>query len=247
MIQIGDRSVGENHPTYIVAEIGINHNGDPKLAKALIDVAADAKVDAVKFQKRHLSSLYTSDVLNHPEKYEQNFQYMIPILQKVELKYEDFHELKAHCKAKGLEFLCTPFDIPSADFLAEMDVNAYKIASADLTNLELLHHVADKGKPMIVSTGMSYKYEIEQSVALLNRLKVPLALLHCRSVYPVWPRGVNLKMINELRRFGCPVGYSGHDIGITIPLIAASMGASIIEKHITLDRSMRGPDHKISL
>ena len=246
-IQINNRLIGDNHPTYIIAEIGINHNGDLQTAKQLIDVAAEANVDTVKFQMRDLSSLYISDVLDHPEKYEQNFQYMIPILQEVELTHEDFHELKDHCRVNELEFLCTPFDIPSADFLAEMDVHAYKIASADLTNLELLRHVAAKGKPMIISTGMSFRYEIEQSVALLNRLKVPLALLHCRSVYPVWPREVNLKMINELRCFDCPVGYSGHDIGITIPLIAASMGASIIEKHITLDRTMRGPDHKISL
>ena len=246
-IQIGDRFVGKNHPTYIVAEIGINHNGDPNIAKSLIDVAANAKVDAVKFQKRNLSSLYREDVLNNTLKFEQNFQYMIPILKKVELSPDDFCELKKYTIGKGLEFLCTPFDLPSVDFLTQLHVNAFKIASADLTNLELLAYVADLGKPMLVSTGMSYWEEIEQSVKLLKKKFVSFALLHCRSVYPVWPREVNLKMLNRLSRFGCPVGYSGHDIGITVPLVAASMGACIIEKHITLDKKMQGPDHKISL
>ncbi len=246
-IQIGNRWVGKDHPTYIIAEIGINHNGDPGLARTLIDVAADAKVDAVKFQKRDLPSLYTEDVLTETVKYEQNFQYMIPILKSVELSQDDVMDLKAYVMEKGLEFLCTPFDLPSADFLTRLGVNAFKIASADLTNIELLEHVAELGKPMLVSTGMSYWEEIEQAVRLLKKKSTSFALLHCRSAYPVWPREVNLKMLNRLSRFGCPVGYSGHDIGITIPLVAASMGACIIEKHITLDKKMNGPDHKISL
>lgn len=246
-IQIGKRTIGPEHPTYIIAEIGINHNGDPDLARRLIDTAVDAKVDAVKFQKRHLPSLYREDVLTDTLKYEQHFQYMIPILKQVELPEEEFIDLKRHCEERGLEFLCTPFDIPSADFLAGLGVNGFKIASADLSNLQLLDHVSSFGKPMLVSTGMSYWQEIERAVDLLEAKEVPFALLHCRSVYPVWPREVNLRMINRLSRFGHPVGYSGHDIGIIIPLIASSMGASIVEKHITIDRKMAGPDHKISL
>ena len=239
-IQIGNRTIGQEHPTYIIAEIGINHNGDPNLARQLIDISVDAKVDAVKFQKRHLPSLYREDVLSETIKYEQNFQYMIPILKEIELPDEVFFELKAYAHKKGLEFLCTPFDIPSANFLTMVDVIAFKLASADLTNLELLEYIADTGKPMLVSTGMSYWQEIETTVNLLKRKQVPFALLHCRSVYPVYPREVNLKMITRLCRFGCPVGYSGHDIGITIPLVAASMGACIIEKHITLNKKLRG-------
>ena len=246
-IEIGNRTIGKEHPTYIIAEIGINHNGKPDLARQLIDVAADAKVDAVKFQKRHLPSLYRDEVLNDTLKFEQNFQYMIPILNEVELSKEDYFSLKIYAENKGLEFFCTPFDLQSADFLTRLNINAFKISSADLTNLELLEHVAHQHKPMLVSTGMSYWEEIEKAVALLKRKKADFALLHCRSVYPVYPREVNLKMISRLCRFGCPVGYSGHDIGITVPLVAASMGASIIEKHITLDKHMRGPDHKISL
>jgi sialic acid synthase SpsE/sugar phosphate isomerase/epimerase len=246
-ISIGDRMIGADQPTYIIAEIGINHNGDADLARRLIDVAAEARVDAVKLQKRNLASLYPQDVLTETFKYEQHFQYMIPILKEVELSEEAFQELKRHSEERGLEFLCTPFDVPSADFLRQLGLRAFKIASADLSNLALLAHVAAFGKPMIVSTGMSYWEEIEKAVDLLKNLHAPFALLHCRSVYPVWPREVNLRMISRLSGFGCPVGYSGHDIGITVPLVAASMGASIIEKHITLDRKMSGPDHKISL
>ncbi|MBW1741199.1 MAG: N-acetylneuraminate synthase family protein, partial [Deltaproteobacteria bacterium] len=157
-------------------------------------MAAEAKVDAVKFQKRHLPSLYREDVLTDTLKYEQNFQYMIPILKEVELAEEDFFDLKNYCTQKGLEFLCTPFDLSSVDFLMKLGVNAFKIASADLANLELLEYVAGKGKPMLVSTGMSYWEEIEKAVSLLKDKNVPFALLHCRSVYPVWPREVNLRM-----------------------------------------------------
>lgn len=246
-IQIGDRLIGNDQPTYIIAEIGINHNGNVSTAKELINAAADANVDAVKFQKRDLPSLYRDDVLNDTLKYEQNFQYMIPILQEMELSEKDMLLLKRYSEDRGLEFLCTPFDIPSAEILMDLEVNAFKIASADLTNLGLIEYLASNQKPLIISTGMSFWEEIEKTVELLNRYKTPFALLHCRSVYPVWPREVNLRMINRLGQFKCPVGYSGHDIGITIPLIAASMGASIIEKHITLDKKMRGPDHKISL
>lgn len=246
-IQIGDCVIGYEQPTYIIAEIGLNHNGDVDIAKRLIDTASDAKVNAVKFQRRHLPSLYSKDMLDNTMKYEQHFQYAIPIYKKTALSDDEFVLLRNYSIEKGLEFLCTPFDIKSADFLDGLGVNAFKISSADLTNLELLEHVALKGKPMLVSTGMSYWDEIEKAVNLLREKEALFALLHCRSVYPVWPREVNLKMINKLSHFSCPVGYSGHDIGITIPLVAASMGACIIEKHITLDEKMSGPDHKISL
>ncbi len=246
-IKIGNTEIGPDLPTYIIGEIGINHNGDISIAKNLIDVASDAGVNAVKFQKRDLKSLYQEDVLENTNRYEQNFQYMIPILKKVTLSDEEMKELKDYSEKKNLEFLCTPFDIKSAGLLQSLNINAYKISSADLTNNELIEFISKAGKPLILSTGMSYWDEIEQVVSFLKLHNVSFALLHCRSVYPVWTREVNLKMINKLRGFGVPVGYSGHDIGIKIPLIAASMGACIIEKHITLDKRMDGPDHKISL
>ncbi len=246
-IQIGNRIIGDNRPTYIIAEIGINHNGDEELARRLVDAAVAAGADAVKFQKRHLPSLYRQDVLEHPERFEQYFQYMIPLLKEVELPEAAFVRLKEHCAARGIEFLCTPFDTHSAEFLHDLGVNAFKVASADITNIALLERVASFRLPVILSTGMSLWEEIDRAVTLLRRQDCPFALLHCRSVYPVWPRDVNLRMINQLQQFGCPVGYSGHEVGIVIPLVAASMGACIIEKHLTLDRSMRGPDHKVSL
>ena len=246
-IKVGRHLIGNGHPTYVIAEIGINHNGDEDAARRLIDAAAQAQADAVKFQKRDLPSLYRKDILEHPERFEQYFQYIVPHLKKVELSDEVLARLKAHAESQGLDFICTPFDIKSADLLNELDIPAIKIASADLTNFELLSHVAGFGKPMIVSTGMSTWTEINSAASLLRGFRIPFALLHCRSVYPVWPRDVNLRMINRLRCFGVPVGYSGHELGITIALVAASMGADIIEKHITLDRTQEGPDHKVSL
>jgi N-acetylneuraminate synthase len=246
-VKIGGTFIGEDYPTYIIAEIGINHNGSMEKAIALIDEASAAGVNAVKFQKRNLESLYIPDVLSNTDKYEQNYQYMIPVLKKVEFSEPDIIKLKEYAEALGLDFLCTPFDVESADFLEKIGVKAFKISSADLNNLFLIEHIAGFGKPMIVSTGMSYWDEIERTVQLITSKKVPFVLLHCRSSYPVWPREVNLKMIRKLAGFGVPVGYSGHDIGIIIPLIAASMGACVIEKHITLNRHMTGPDHKISL
>jgi len=246
-IKIGNTEIGAELPTYIIGEIGINHNGDINKAKQLIDAACKAGVNAVKFQKRDLESLYQKDVLENTNKYEQNFQYMIPILKKVELSDAEMIELKEYTKTKNIEFLCTPFDIKSAGFLDAMGVNAFKLSSADLTNTELIEYLSVIGKPLILSTGMSYWDEIEQTVTFLKSKNISFALLHCRSVYPVWPREVNLKMIDKLKQFEVPVGYSGHDIGIKIPLIAASMGACVIEKHITLDKKMDGPDHKISL
>ncbi|MBU1568831.1 MAG: N-acetylneuraminate synthase family protein [Proteobacteria bacterium] len=246
-LQIDRKVIGDGYPTYIIAEIGINHNGDEAVARRLIDAAVEAKADAVKFQKRHLPSLYRQELLDHPEKYEQNFQYMIPLLKKIELSDESYVRLRNYCDEKGISFLCTPFDKVSADFLKKIDVHAYKIASADLTNSSLLQHIGSFKKPMILSTGMSSWEEVETAVAVMKKTGSQFALLHCKSVYPVWPRDVNLHMINRLRQYGVPVGYSGHEVGITISLVAASMGANIIEKHVTLDKKMEGPDHKLSL
>ncbi|MBE0585226.1 MAG: N-acetylneuraminate synthase family protein, partial [Desulfofustis sp.] len=233
---IDGKKIGPNQPTYVIAEIGINHNGDEQAAIKLIDAAIDAGADAVKFQKRDLPSIYPQELLDHPERFEQGFQYMIPILKEVELSKDAFTRIKAYCDRRNITFICTPFDPVSADFLSSINTKAFKIASADLTNTALLEQVAAFKKPMIVSTGMSTWAEIDQAVKKLNKTETLFALLHCRSVYPVWPREVNLRMINRLKQYNVPVGYSGHEIGITIALVAASMGAEIIEKHITLNK-----------
>ncbi|WP_080807595.1 N-acetylneuraminate synthase family protein [Desulfamplus magnetovallimortis] len=246
-MKIGNRNIGESFSTYVIAEAGINHNGSLDLAKKLVDAAVDAGAHAVKFQKRDLPSLYPEDMLLHPEKYEQSFQYMLPLLQRFELSEEDYVNLRAYAEEKPIDFICTPFDIKSAKLIYEAGIHAFKIASADLTNYPLLDFVASKDLPIIISTGMSYKDEIKKTVHFLNERRAEFAILHCRSAYPVWPRDVNLKMINWLKQFNKPVGYSGHDIGLIIPLVAASMGACIIEKHLTLDPTMEGTDHKISL
>ncbi len=246
-MKIKNKIIGQDTPTYVIAEAGINHNGKLTLAKKLVDAAVDAEADAIKFQKRNLPSLYPSDMLENPAKYEQNFQYMLPILQQVELSKNDYIEIRKYADSKNIDFICTPFDLPSAKFTYDTGLHAFKISSADLTNYPLLDFVVSKDLPIIISTGMSFKDEIKKTVLFLKKQKAEFAILHCRSAYPVWPRDVNLKMINWLKQFGRPVGYSGHEMGIVIPLVASSMGASIIEKHITMDKTMEGPDHKISL
>jgi N-acetylneuraminate synthase len=247
-IQIGDRTIGEGQPCYIIAEIGLNHNGQLHLAKALVDIAKTAGVDAVKFQKRSLKDLYREELLEHPEKGEKGYQYILPFLKECELSDAEFWEVSKYCKEQGLTFLCTPWDRPSADFLMALSVPAFKVASADLTNLDLLEYLADKGKPLILSTGMSTEPEIEATYAFLKERGVPFALLHCNSTYPAPFRNINLKYIQTLQeKFDVPIGYSGHEKGISVSIVAAGLGASIIERHLTLDRTLRGPDHASSL
>jgi N-acetylneuraminate synthase len=246
-IKIGDRLVGDGQPAYIIAEIGVNHNGLLDLALELIDIAADAGADAVKFQKRNLDQLYARKYLENANSGEKTLRYLLPILQQVELSDEAYYKIVAHCRRKGITFLCSAFDPESADFLDALDVPGFKVASADLTNLPLLDHLAQKGKPVILSTGMSRMDEVEITVNFLKERAVEFALLHCNSTYPAAFEDVNLRFMEQLRCFGVPVGYSGHERGIAVSTVAAAMGASIIERHLTLDRTMDGPDHAASL
>ena len=247
-MQIGDRIVGPGHPCYIIAEIGLNHNGQLHLAKALVDIAKQAGVDAVKFQKRSLKDLYRTELLEKPEKGEKGYQYLIPFLQECELSDSEFCEVARYCKEQGIVFLCTPWDRPSADFLSALDVPAFKTASADLTNFDLLEYLVQKRKPLILSTGMSTEPEIERTYEFLKGEGVPFALLHCNSTYPAPFRNINLRYLQTLAaRFDVPVGYSGHEKGIAVSVVAAALGANILERHLTLDRTLRGPDHASSL
>jgi len=246
-IKIDNRLIGDGHPTYIIAEIGVNHNGIPQLAFDLIDIAVDAGADAVKFQKRNLKNLYPQKYLDNVNAGEKSLRYLLPILQKVELPESTYYEIVEYCRKKKITFLCSAFDKESADFLEIIDIPAYKVASADLTNLPLLDHLVKKGKPLILSTGMSRSDEVDFTVSYLKERGAQFALLHCNSTYPAAFEDINLRYMNQLRKYGVPVGYSGHERGIAVSTVAAALGASILERHVTLDRAMDGPDHAASL
>jgi sialic acid synthase SpsE/sugar phosphate isomerase/epimerase len=247
VVKIGDRLVGDDQPTYIIAEIGVNHNGILPLAIELIDAAISAGADAVKFQKRKLESLYAQKYLDNANTGEKTLRYLLPILQQVELSDEAYFEIVEYCQRKGITFLCSAFDSQSADFVDQLGVPAFKVASADMTNLPLLDHLIEKGKPLIISTGMSNMDEVEFSVNFLKERKAEFILLHCNSTYPAAFEDINLRFMERLRKFGVPVGYSGHERGIAVSTVASALGACIIERHITLDRTMDGPDHAASL
>ena len=244
---VGSRRIGPGEPVFVIAEIGINHQGKIEIAKRLIDAAVAAGADTAKFQKRSLPDLYDAALLANPNLGEQKFQYLLPLLEEFELSIEQLRELQAYCAQKGTLFFATPFDIPSADQLTALNVPLFKIGSPDLTNFPLLEHVAKKGKPMLVSTGMAEESEIEVSVQLLRRLSVPFGLFHVNSTYPAPFDEINLRFMDRLWEYGVPVGYSGHERGIAVALAAVGRGATMIERHITLDREQEGPDHKASL
>lgn len=247
-IRIGDRWVGEGEPCFVIAEVGVNHNGDLRLAKKLVDAALEAGADAVKFQKRKLSEVYQQSVLDEPRTAEQGLQYIVPLLLEFELSDEDFVDLWTYCEAKSIMALCTPWDHSTADFLDALNVPAFKIGSPDMTNLPLIEHVASKGKPLIISTGMSTEDEIRRTIAFLKSREVETILLHCVSTYPTIADEFNLRFLHTLREWSTgPIGFSSHHVGSSITLAATALGACVVERHITLDRKMRGPDHHASL
>jgi len=247
-IKLAHKTIGGGHPVFIIGEIGINHNGCIDTAKKLIDAAKDAGCSAVKLQKRELEEIYTHDVLHNLKNFEQGFQYLIPILKDYEFSQTQLQELKDYCDAQGMMLICTPFDPVSAQNIHDMGVELFKVSSADLTNFYLLSTLVKFKKPLILSTGMSSYEEIDKTVAFLKKHNAEFCLLHCVSSYPVNYTDANLKRIEHLReRYQTLVGYSGHDDGISLSIAAVTLGAVIVEKHITLDKSMRGPDHKFSL
>ena len=247
-IVINDVEIGSGKPCYIIAEIGINHNGKISVAKKLIDEAVKSGVNAVKFQKRDLKSIYKKDILENPNLDSQGLEILIGVLKEVELKEEDYKEIINYCKERKITFLCTPWDKVSLDFLEKFNVPAYKIASADMTNFPLIKDVINTKKPIIISTGMSTLEEIEKTVDFVKNLNSKFVLLHCNSTYPSHVDMLNLKMIPFLReKFDIPIGYSGHEITILPSLTAVNFGAVIIERHITLDKKMEGLDHAASL
>lgn len=246
-VRIGDRRIGAGYPAYIIAEIGNNHNGNPDLARKLVDAAINAGVDAVKFQLRDMDSLYRQAGAKSSGE-DLAAQYTLDLLRRFSLPAESLIPIFDYCRERDIDVLCTPWDKPSVQVLADYGIPALKLASADLTNHELLRDAGGRGLPLIVSTGMSRETEIRESVALLRNMGTSYAFLHCQSTYPAPFKDVNLAYMDRLAKIAqCPVGYSGHERGIHVPVAAVARGARIVEKHITLDRGMEGNDHLVSL
>lgn len=247
-IQIGDFLISDDDPTFIIAEVGNNHNGDIGLAKELVDLAIQANADCVKFQMRDLSSLYSNQGKIGEATYDIGSQYTLDILNKFQLSNDELFQVFDYCTSKGILPLCTPWDLVSLSALEGYGLKAYKVASADFTNFEILEGLAKTGKPLICSTGMSTEAEIKGSIELLRHLGQSFALLHCNSTYPAPFKDVNLSYLSRLKELaGTVVGYSGHERGFAVPIAAVALGARIIEKHFTIDRGMQGNDHKVSL
>jgi N-acetylneuraminate synthase len=244
-VKIGNKLVGEGNSCYVVAEIGINHNGDIDIAKRLISVAVAAGCDAVKLQKRTVDIVYSAEELSKPR--ESPFGTTNGDLKwALEFDQQDYEDIDAYCKAVNIMWFASCWDERSVDFIDRFDVPCYKVASASLTDDNLLHHTRAKGKPVFLSTGMSTINEIDHAVEVLG--KQDLVLLHACSTYPAYYNELNLRAIPQLqRRYGVPVGYSGHETGIASTVAAVVLGACCVERHITLDRAMWGSDQAASL
>ena len=248
---LGPRRIGAGEPVFIVAEAGVNHNGDADLARRLVDAAAECGADAVKFQTFSVGALLTREAPKAGYQLETTGpgESQRDMLARLTLGAETLAELGEHAAKCGLVFFSTPFDEASADVLEALGVALFKVPSGEITNLPLLRRVAGKGRPVIVSTGMATMEEVEEAVRAIREAgDPPLALLHCLSAYPAPAGEVNLRAMDALAaRFGCPVGYSDHTLGIDIAVAAVARGAAIVEKHLTLDTSLPGPDHRASL
>jgi N-acetylneuraminate synthase len=246
-VSIGGVAIGENEPVYVIAEIGLNHNGDVELAKRLIDVAADAGAQAVKFQKRTPAISTPEHMKNTPRETPWGTMTYLEYRYRVEFDREQYIEIGDYATLRGLSWFASPWDEVAVDLLEDLQVVAHKVASASVTDIALLEALAATGKPIILSTGMSTLEQIDRAVEVLGTDN--LVILHATSTYPLPPEEANLRMIPSLReRYrGVPVGYSGHERGLQISLGAVALGAVAVERHITLDRTMWGSDHAASL
>lgn len=247
---VGKNIVGQEGPCYVIAEIGNNHQGELKTALNMIKVAAGMGVNAVKFQKRDNKALFTSAMYNKPYDNENSYGATYGEHRDyLEFDMEEYIELKKCADENDVDFMVTPFDHPSVDFLEKLGIDAYKIASADITNTPLIEYVAKTGKPMFVSTGAATLNEIRLAYEMVLRHNNKLCLLHCTAGYPTEYENLNLKVITALRQSfpEAVIGYSGHDNGILAPSLAYMLGATVVEKHFTLNRAWKGTDHKFSL
>jgi N,N'-diacetyllegionaminate synthase len=245
--------MSSSHRTLIIAEAGVNHNGDIELAKRLIDAAADAGADLVKFQtfNAHRLATLTAPKAEYQTRTTDEAQSQFVMLRQLELSAEMHETLIAYCRSRNIGFFSTGFDIESLDYLASLGAERFKIPSGEITNLPYLRHVGGFGKPVILSTGMATLGEIEAALEVLEAAGTPrrqITVLHCNTEYPTPVQDVNLRAMCSIRdAFGVAVGYSDHTAGIEVPIAAVALGATVIEKHLTLDRNLPGPDHKASL
>jgi N-acetylneuraminate synthase len=246
-VTIGDKTVGAGHPTYVIAEIGLNHNGDVGIAKQLIDIAAGAGCDAVKFQKRTPELCVPPEQWNLERETPWGRLKYIEYRRRVELGPEQFAAIDRHCRDRGITWFASCWDEPSVEFIARFDAPCYKVASACLTDHDLLRRKRATGRPIILSTGMSTMAEIEGAVEALGASDLLIA--HATSTYPCPVGDLNLRMMETLRqRFpACPIGYSGHETGLAPTWAAVALGATFVERHITLDRAMWGSDQSASV
>lgn len=246
-IKFGNKLVGDGHPAFVIAEIGINHNGDLGITKQMIDAAVHAGADAVKFQKR------TPDVATPPDQQKQmretpwGYITYLDYRYKVEFNEEQYCEIDKYCREKGIAWLVSVWDEPSVDFMEKFDTPAYKIPSASLTDAKLIRKARSTGKPLILSSGMSTMEQIRRGVEVAG--EDDLVLMHCTSTYPCEPEELNLKMVETLRREfpNLPIGYSGHEVGLVPSAVAVALGACMVERHLTLDRAMWGSDQAASV
>jgi N-acetylneuraminate synthase len=245
-VEISGRMVGEGYPVFIIAEIGINHNGDLEIAKKLIDAAALAGCDAVKFQKRNPDLCVPPEQRGAMRETPWGLITYMDYRHRVEFGREEYAEIDRYCGEKNIIWFASCWDEASVDFIEEYRPACYKIASASLTDAALLKHLDGKGRPMILSTGMSTMEQIRCAVSLLDQDRLLIA--HSTSSYPCKPHEVNLRMIQTLKtEFDCPVGYSGHEVGLQTTYAAVALGACFVERHITLDRAMWGSDQAASI
>lgn len=245
-ISIGDKNIGAGQPVYIIAEIGINHNGDINIAKQLMDVAAESGCDAVKFQKRTPEICVPEEQKSIPRETPWGTMTYFDYKKRIEFGHDEFEQIDGYAKRLGIAWFASPWDVPSVEFLEGFKVPCQKIASACLTDSELLQAVNKTGTSTILSTGMSSVEEIDKAVSILS--DVPLAIAQATSTYPAEPAELNLRAIQSFSdKYQVPIGYSGHERGLQVTIAAVALGASFIERHITLDRSMWGTDHSASL
>ena len=246
-VKIGNRMVGDGQPAFVIAEIGINHNGDLGIAKQMIDAAVHAGADAVKFQKR------TPEVATPPEQQNQmretpwGYITYLDYRYKVEFNEDQYCDIDKYCREKGIAWMVSVWDEPSVDFMEKFNTPAYKIPSASLTDTKLIHKARATGRPLILSSGMSTMEQIHKGVSVAGEEN--LVLMHCTSTYPCEPEELNLKMVQTLRNefSNIPIGYSGHEVGLVPSAVAVAFGACMVERHLTLDRAMWGSDQAASV